>query len=78
MKRFASLFLYESSNLDGRYRNCKLLDDVYHEDMKHVFALKGEFFSAIIVDMENSEIHFFEEFDDFVPVHTLHFKISFF
>lgn len=46
--------------------------------MKHVFALKGEFFSAIIVDMENSEIHFFEEFDDFVPVHTLHFKISFF
>lgn len=76
-KRFANLFAYESSNFEGRYRNCKLLEDVYHADKKHVFAMTGEFFSAIIVDMDASEIYFFEEFDDHVPIFTLHFKISY-
>lgn len=77
MKRFANLFSYETSNFEGRYRNCRLLEDV-PSGGGHTFALAGEFFNAIIVDFENSEICFFEEFDDHVPIFTLHFNIKMF
>ena len=76
MKRFANLFMYETTNFVGRYRNCKLLDDVPSSG-GHFFALAGEVFSAIIVDFENSEIHFFEEFDDHVPIFTIYFKLGY-
>ena len=76
MKRFGNLFMYETTNFDGRYRNCKLLEDIVSTD-GHVFALSCEVFPTIIVDMNTSEIYFFEEFDDHVPVFTIHFKISY-
>lgn len=76
MKRFANLFLYETTNFDGRYRNCKLLQDIPMIGGKHFYAFEGEVFPTIIVDFENSCVCFFEEFDDHVPIFTIRFKIS--
>ena len=78
MKRFSNLFVYETTNFDGRYRNCKLLEDIPIGVGKHVYALTGEVFPTVIVDMDASEIHFFEEFDDHVPIFTLHFKCTYY
>lgn len=76
MKRFGNLFMYETTNFDGRYKNCKLLEDVVTKD-GHTFAFACEVFPTIIVDMNMSEIYFFEEFDDHDPIFTIHFKISY-
>lgn len=75
MKRFANLFMYETTNFDGRYRNCKLLEDIRLSN-GHVYALTGEVFPTIIVDLDNCDISFFEEFDDHVPIITIKFKLS--
>ena len=75
MKRFANLFLYETTNFDGRYRNCKLLEDIRLPN-GHVYALVGEVFPTIIVDLDNCDMSFFEEFDDHVPIITIKFKLS--
>lgn len=77
MKRFANLFSYETSNLEGRFRNCRLLQDV-PSGGGHMYALAEEFFNVITVDFENLEICFFEEFDDHVPIFTVHFNIKMF
>jgi hypothetical protein len=77
MKRFSNLFTYETTNFYGRYRNCTLLTDVPLGKSKHVYALAGEVFSAVVVNLEESEIYFFEEFDDHVPIFTIHFKLEY-
>lgn len=76
MKRFANLFIYETTNFDGRFRNCKLLEDVPSES-GFIYAFAGDVFTAINVDFENSEIFFFEEFDDHVPIFTIPFNINY-
>jgi hypothetical protein len=85
MKRFSNLFVYESTNFHGVYKNCKLLEDVpYHgpssrinDPFSHTYAFAGEVFPTVIVDLEASEIRFFEEFEDQNPVFTIHFKVSY-
>jgi hypothetical protein len=77
MKRFSNLFVYETTNFQGEYKNCRLLEDVYHMNSKHVFAFVGETFPTIVVDIDNSEIYFFEEFDEYVPMFTVHFKMTY-
>ncbi len=77
MRRFSNLFVYESTTFDGVYRDCKLLEDIYHTNTKHVYALTGEMFPVIIVNIDTSEIHFYEEFDLDVPIFTLHFKLQY-
>lgn len=76
MKRFGNLFMYQTTQFDGRYMNCKLLEDVISND-GHIFAFACETFSMIFVDLNASEIHFFEEFDEHIPIFTIHFKISY-
>lgn len=73
--RFANLFVYETTNFDGRYRNCKLLEDV-RLPCGNIYALAGEVFPTIIVDLDNCDMSFFEEFDDHVPIITIKFKLS--
>ena len=76
MKRFGNLFMYETTQFDGTYTNCKLLEDVISTD-GHVYAMACEVFPVIFVNMNTSEILFFEEFDTHIPVFTIHFKISY-
>lgn len=73
MKRFGNLFMYETTNFDGCYRNCKLLEDVVSND-GHIFAMACEVFPTIVVNMDASEIYFFEEFGDYF---TIHFKMCY-
>ena len=75
MKRFANLFVYETTNFYGRYRNCKLLEDI-RLPSGHIYALTGEVFPTILVDLDNRDISFFEEFDDHIPIITIKFKLS--
>lgn len=78
MKKFANLFSYETTNFDGRYRNCTLLEDVHYPNSKSaVFALAGEVFPTVIVDLNTCDVYFFEEFDDHVPMFTIKFKFSY-
>lgn len=78
MKRFSNLFVYEHTNFDGIYKNCKLLENVYQQPgYGNVYALAGEEYPTIIVNMETSEIHFYEEFEDRFPIFTLHFKVCY-
>lgn len=78
MNRFFNVFSYESTNFDGRYRNCKLLMDVPLSKCEgHIYALSGETFPLIIVDMNTSDMYFFEEFDDHVPVFVTRIQVKF-
>lgn len=77
MKRFSNLFVYEKTDFQGTFTNCKLLEDIFHENSKHIFAMTGEVFPTIIVNIEKSEIYFFEEFDNQMPMFSIHFKICY-
>lgn len=72
---FANVFVYESTNFQGRFENCTLLEDVFVSG--HVYAMAGETFPFVIVDMDKAEMYFFEEFDENVPIFTIHFKMSY-
>lgn len=74
-KRFGNFFLYESTDFHGRYVDCTLLEDV--PAAGHLYAMAGETFPHVIVDLEKSEMHFFEEFEEYLPMFTVHFKMSY-
>lgn len=76
MKKFANLFSYETVNFDGgRYTNCILLEDVHYPNSKSVYALAGEIFPTILVDLNTCDLYFFEEYDENIPAFTIKFKL---
>ncbi len=69
--------MYETTDFRGMFTNCRLLEDVFQPNSRHIFAMAGEVFPTIIVNLDESEIHFFEEFDETVPMFTIHFKMCY-
>lgn len=72
---FGNLFVYESTNFQGKFQNCTLLEDVFASG--HVYAMAGETFPCVLVDLDKAEMYFFEEFDEHAPLFTVHFKMSY-
>lgn len=72
---FGNLFRYESTDFQGRYVDCTLLEDV--PAAGHLYAMAGETFPCVIVDLNRCEMLFFEEFEEHVPMFTIHFKMSY-